>query len=139
MIDAALVPMDDSELAERALVFALESFPEAEVTVLHVVGEPSSMMGEATGLALAEDLETEAEEYAADVFERAREIAADHGRSIRTTVGVGRPARAILNLAADYDAIVMGTHGGSLSDRLLVGNVAERVFRNSPVPVTVVR
>jgi nucleotide-binding universal stress UspA family protein len=42
-------------------------------------------------------------------------------------------------VAESYDAMVMGTHGGSLSDRLLVGNVAERVFRNSPVPVTVVR
>lgn len=139
MIDTVLVPMDESELAERALAFALESFPAAEVTVFHVVGEPSSMMAEATGLALAEDLEAEAEEYAADVFDRAREIAADHDRSIGTRVGVGRPARAILKVAEDYDAVVMGSHGGSLSDRLLVGNVAERVFRNSPVPVTVVR
>ncbi len=139
MISSVLVPMDDSEMAEEALAFALESFPNATVTVLHVVGEPSSMMGRATGLALAGNLEEEAEEYAEGVFETARVIAAEHDREIETTVGVGHPVRAILNRAGEFDTIVMGSHGGSLSDRLLVGNVAERVFRRSPVPVVAVR
>jgi nucleotide-binding universal stress UspA family protein len=47
--------------------------------------------------------------------------------------------RAILDRAGEYDAIVMGSHGGTLSERLFVGNVAEKVLRRSPVPVTVVR
>jgi nucleotide-binding universal stress UspA family protein len=34
---------------------------------------------------------------------------------------------------------VVGSHGGSLSDRLFIGNVAERVSHRSPVPVTIVR
>jgi len=46
--------MDESEMAERALRFALEAHPDAEIIVLHVVGQPSSMMG-AAGLALADD------------------------------------------------------------------------------------
>jgi len=37
--------MDESEMAERALRFALEAHPDAEIIVLHVVGQPSSMMG----------------------------------------------------------------------------------------------
>lgn len=139
MIEAILVPMDDSEMAEQALKYALDLFPKATVTVMHVVGEPTSMMGQATGLALAEDLEAEAEAYAAPVFEAARDIAADHDREIETVVGIGHPTRAILNRAESFDTIVMGTHGGSVSDRLLIGNVAEGVFRRSPVPVTVVR
>jgi len=56
----------------------------------------------------------------------------------RSAVAVGSPARAILNRVDDYDAVVVGSHGGSLADRLLVGNVAQSVFRRSPVPVTVV-
>lgn len=139
MIDTVLVPMDDSEMAEQALKYALESFPDATITVIHIVGEPSSMMGEATGLALAEDLESEAAEYAEPVFETASEIAAQYDRDIETTVGIGQPARAILNRVEEFDTVVIGTHGGSLTDRLLVGNVAERVFRRSPVPVTVIR
>lgn len=38
-----------------------------------------------------------------------------------------------------FDAVVIGSHGGSVVDRLIVGNVARKVFRNSPVPVVVAR
>lgn len=67
---------------------------------------------------LADDIEQAAEEHAEPVFARARET---------------------LDRAGDFDAVVIGSHGGSLTDRLLTGNVAERVVRVSPVPVTVVR
>jgi nucleotide-binding universal stress UspA family protein len=139
MISSVLVPMDDSEMAQEALRYALDSYPEASVTVLHVVGEPSPMMGAATGLALAEDLESKATEIATPVLEAAREVAAGYDREVETVVEVGHPSRAILNRATEYDTVVVGAHGGSLSDRLLVGNVAKRVFRRSPVPVTIVR
>jgi len=52
---------------------------------------------------------------------------------------VGHPSRTIVDAAADFDVVVIGSHGGSLSERLFVGNVAEKVVRRSPVPVTVVR
>jgi nucleotide-binding universal stress UspA family protein len=139
MIERVLVPMDESEMAQRALEYAIEAHPDATITVLNVVGEPSPMMGQATGLALADDVEETAEEYASEVLDRARAVAADQGVEIETAVAAGHPARAILNTAPDYDVIVLGTHGGSLSDRLLIGNVAEKVFRQSPVTVTVVR
>ena len=139
MISRILVPMDDSEMAEHALRHALDAHPDATVTVLTVVGEPSGMFGEATAIALADDPERSAEEHAQPVFERAREIATEYGIEIGTDVAVGHPARAILNRAGEFDAVVIGSHGGTLADRLIVGNVAEKVFRRSPVPVTVVR
>ena len=37
------------------------------------------------------------------------------------------------------DLIVMGTHGRSGMERLLVGSVAERVIRTAPCPVLTVR
>jgi len=55
MISRILVPMDDSEMAQRALRYALENHSDADITVLHVVGGPSLMGGEATGLALDDD------------------------------------------------------------------------------------
>jgi nucleotide-binding universal stress UspA family protein len=139
MISRILVPMDDSEMAERALAYALENHPDAEVTVLHVAGEPSSMMGSAMGLALADDIEAAAQEQAESVFDSARDIAAAHDVEVNTAVQLGDPTRAILNRAGEFDAVVVGSHGGSLADRLFVGNVAQKVFRRSPVPVTVVR
>ena len=137
-----LVPMDDSEHAEAALEYALDTFPEAELTVLHVVGVPSSMMGEATGLALEVDLGDAAADRAAPVFERAHEIAADRDREITTTVGIGHPARNIIKRADDYDTIVVGEHGADRTRavrRFLVGNVAETVSKRAPIPVIIVR
>lgn len=139
MISRILVPMDGSEMAQKALEYALENHPDAEITVLHVVGEPSPWSGAATSLALEEDLEEAAEERAKGVFDDARELAAEHDVEIATEVQLGSPARAILSRVDDFDAVVIGSHGGSLIDHLVVGNVAQKVFRNSPVPVIVAR
>lgn len=139
MISRVLVPMDDSEMAEHALEYALEAYSDAEITVLHVVGEPSPMMGKAIGLALEDDIEEAAEQHASKVIERAQSVAESYDASIATAVAWGSPARVILNRVEDFDTVVIGSHGGSLVDRLLVGNVAEKIFRRSPVPVTVVR
>jgi nucleotide-binding universal stress UspA family protein len=139
MVEQVLVAMDDSEMSERALRHALEAHPDAAVTVVHVVGEPSQMMGQAVSIALEDDIEQAAGELAEDIFSRAREIAGDTGEAIDTEVAVGHPAREIVDRADDYDVVVIGSHGGSWVDRLFVGDIAETVFRRSPVPVTVVR
>lgn len=131
--------MDDSEMAQEALEYALENHPDAEITVLHVVGEPSPMWGEATRLALEDDLEEAAEDLAEAVFTSARELATEYDVEIDTEVHLGTPVRAVLNRAEDFAVIVIGSHGGSMADRLFVGNVAQKVFRRSPVPVVVVR
>ncbi len=142
MLSQILVPMDDSEHAGHALAYALDNHPDAEVTVLHVIGVPSMMMGESVGLALEEDFDEAAAERAQPVFERAREVAAERDRTVDTIVGVGHPVRNVLDRAADYDAIVLGAHGEDWSRatrQFLVGNVAEAVSKRSPTPVTIVR
>ncbi|SDY01388.1 universal stress protein [Halobellus clavatus] len=139
MVSRLLVPMDDSEMAENALEYALDVHGDADVTVLTVVGEPSQLMGEATAVAMADDPRAKAAELAAPVLERAQEIADARGRSIDTVVGLGHPAREIINRADEYDTVVLGSHGGTIAERLVVGNVAKTVFNRSPVPVTVVR
>jgi len=60
---------------------------------------------------------------------------------LETTTVEGSPAREIVDHAASIgaDLVVMGTHGRSGVDRLLLGSVAERVVRSSPVPVLTVR
>ena len=97
------------------------------------------MMGAATDLALADDVQEAAERRASEVFDRARAVAAEYDADVDTETRVGHPARVIVAAAADYDTVVIGSHSGSLSDRLFIGNVAEKVVRGSPVPVTVVR
>jgi len=60
----------------------------------------------------------------------------------RTILDVSdQPADAINSYArkAGIDLIVIGTHGRSGMERLLVGSVAERVIRTAPCPVLTVR
>ena len=142
MLSRILVPMDDSEHAGQALEYALDNHPEADITVLHVVGVPSMMMGEAVGLSLEDDISEAAADRAKPVFERARKIADERGREINTIVGIGHPARNVLDRAEDYDTIVLGAHGEDRSRatrRFLVGNVAETVSKRASVPVIIVR
>jgi len=139
MVSRLLVPMDDSEMAAAALEFALSAFPAAAVTVLHVAGGPTSYMGEATSLAVADDVDTAAVDRAAPVFERARAIADDAERAITTEVELGSPARKIIEHAEGFDLVVIGSHSSTIASRLLLGNVAETVARDTPVPVTIVR
>ena len=142
MLSKILVPMDDSEPAGRALEYALDNHPEAEVTVLHVVGVPSMMMGDAVALTLEDDISEAAAERAEPVFDRAYEVADERDREIETIVGMGHPARNIVDRAEEYDTIVLGSHGEDWSratHRFLVGNVAETVSKRASVPVTIVR
>ncbi len=54
-----------------------------------------------------------------------------------TLVTSGDPAEQVLETARDLDAdlIVMGTHGRKGLSHLVLGSVAERVVRESPIPV----
>jgi nucleotide-binding universal stress UspA family protein len=139
MAPEVLVAMDDSEMAAEALRYALDTFPEGAITVLTVVGGATPMLGESMGLAMSDDLDKAAKEHAQPVVERARDLATDHQGPFRVKIRIGNPAREIVDAAGEYDTVVIGSHGGSLGHRLLVGNVAKKVLMNAPIPVTVVR
>jgi nucleotide-binding universal stress UspA family protein len=61
--------------------------------------------------------------------------------AITTRVERGAPAARILAVAAEdtADLLVLGTHGRSGLDRLVLGSVADRVTRSAPCPVVTVR
>lgn len=63
--------------------------------------------------------------------------AGDRDVEIHTIIREGVPHNAILQHAVenDVDLIVMGTHGRSGLERQLIGSVAERIVRLSPIPV----
>lgn len=138
MVSRVLVAMDGSKITERALEFALDAYPDADITVLTIIGEPSGMMGEAVGL-MFEETRAEGTEDARIILDRAQEIAARTDRELEGIIGYGQPATEIVDRAPEFDTIVIGHHESSVADRLFVGNTAETVIRDSPVPVTVVR
>lgn len=136
-----LVAIDGSTPSERALSFAVETFPGDDVILLHVI-DPASGVGAGVGgpgatEAWYESAKADGEALLADAAERA----AAAGMSVETVVDTGRPAATIVACAdeRDVDHVVVGSHGRDGVSRLLLGSVAEAVMRGSPVPVTVVR
>lgn len=109
------------------------------LTLLHVV-EWLPQVTEATfGIyAHRKDLE-KIKELSRDKLEK---LARRHPEvPIDTCVYEGKPAMTILETADEIDAqvIVMGTHGRSRLDSLLIGSVAERVLRKAHQGVFLVR
>ncbi|MBW2647751.1 MAG: universal stress protein [Deltaproteobacteria bacterium] len=58
----------------------------------------------------------------------------------QTVIRVGREYQEILKFALEeeVDLIVLGTHGLTGLGHVLMGSVAEKVVRNSPVPVLII-
>lgn len=69
------------------------------------------------------------------------DLAKAAGIPFETVVLEGNPSHEIIEFADNnnIDLIVMGTLGKTGFDRFLLGSVAEKVTRNSKVPVLVVR
>jgi nucleotide-binding universal stress UspA family protein len=141
MPDNVLVALDGSPLAERALTYALETFPNATITTLYVINPIDSVIDvEAGGLPVAEDWYDTAQERATEIHTTATDLAAEHDIVLDTVTEVGKPAREVLDYAADngIDQIVMGSHGRSGLDRTFLGSVAETVTRRAQIPVTII-
>ncbi|MGB9933516.1 universal stress protein [Haloarcula amylolytica] len=136
-----LVAFDGSPLSERALTYAIETFPDAPITSIYVINPIDSVIDvEAGGLPVAEGWYENAKEQASRTHTTATDLAAERSTELVTVTEVGKPARAILEYADDHDVdqIVMGSHGRSGIDRALLGSVAETVTRRARIPVTII-
>ena len=141
MPENVLVALDGSPLAERALTYALGTFPNATITTIYVINPIDSVIDvEAGGLPVAEDWYDNAQERATSIHTAATDLAAEHDVALENVTEVGKPAREILEYARshDIDQVVLGSHGRSGIDRALLGSVAETVTRRARIPVTII-
>ena len=135
------IATDGSENSHRAISYGIEiaKLSGATVHALYVVDTSSfsSIPMDAGWEEMYEILRKEGEKAIFKVKERG-EVA---GVKVREVLSEGHPSTEIINFAEknDIDLIVMGTLGKTGLDRFLLGSVAEKVVRNSKVPVLVVR
>lgn len=140
-----VVPLDGSELAERALPEAeglarLTGAPLHVVRVIDVAGL-HRLAGfapaiEAAALArVLEDERTATREY----LERIERDLAERGSAVTTEARHGTAAQAIIDTTRTGDLVVMTSHGRGGMKRWFLGSVAEEVGRRAPVPVLLVR
>lgn len=136
-----LLPTDGGEAADRALAHAVDLAAQydADLHVLYVV-DAGAVTGDIEIGTIVEEFESAGERTLEDVADRANEAGLERDR-ITTKLARGTPHRVILEYATsrNVDLVVMGTHGRTGLDRYLIGSVAERVVRLSPVPVLTVR
>lgn len=130
-----LVPTDGSDAASAAADHAigLAAATDATLHVVHVV-DTVSYSFEGVNPSVLDSLRAAGQTAMDDIVERAEKRGV---RSTETSMQSGRTARAITEYAADQevDCIVLGTHGRTGFDRLLLGSVTEEVVRLSDVPV----
>ncbi|KAA9404643.1 universal stress protein, partial [Haloarcula hispanica] len=95
-----LIAFDGSPLSERALTYAIETFPDAPITSIYVINPLDSVIDvEAGGLPVAEDWYDNAKERATRIHATATDLAAERDTELVTVTEVGKPARAILEYA----------------------------------------
>lgn len=132
-----LVAIDGRESARETVEHAVRAYPDASITVLHVLALNATY---GTGGMYTHGSVIESQrEYTDELFAAATEAADDVGGSVTPASVVGSPAREIVAFADETEAdhIVVGSCGRSGLARLLLGNVTEGVVRRAGVPVTV--
>jgi nucleotide-binding universal stress UspA family protein len=133
-----LHPTDQSDSSTCAFRIATDLARQHQATllVLHVVeslGPENVTYGEAVS-----QLEPEAYRRRLEADVR-RHVPAPSGIATQYLLVAGDPVSEILRVAQEHscDLIVMGTHGRTGLNRLLVGSVAEPVIRQATCPVLV--
>lgn len=134
-----LIATDGSEYTREAVTTGLKlaKILGAQVTALYVIDQTSfvTFPVDSSIVSVYPQLENEGKRAVEEVKKEGEAM----GVSVTPVVAEGSPTRKIVDMAADFDLVVIGTLGRSALGKLFIGSVAERVTRYAPCPVLVVR
>lgn len=148
MFKRVMVPLDGSKLAECALPYAeqLAKGCGSEIILFSVTERKQAQRviedkSQPLGYHLAPEAVGKKEKQAQRYLDRIAKDLQEKEIKVRTEVELWEPAEAIVAYAeADKcDVIAMASHGRSGVSRWTHGSVAEKVFRNSCVPVLMIK
>lgn len=141
MIKKILVPLDGSELAEKALPYAeaLAEKLEAELILTWVL-HPLIVMSDYGASSYETIISLEKNAATQYLATTQIELQKQH-LPVRINILEGHAADAIIELACQerVGLIVMSTHGRSGLSRWVHGSVATKVLQQAPCPVFLVR
>ncbi|HNX40289.1 MAG TPA: universal stress protein [Methanothrix sp.] len=148
MFERILIATDGSKYSEQAAEVGIEMarLYGSAVTALFVmdIGKEYGPLGDLISK-VADDLVAGIKRNLKDQGETAtkkvEEIAAKSGITVTRNIEEGYPAEDILRVAKEgnVNLIVMGGIGATGLEGFLLGSVADKVVRGSPIPVLVVR
>lgn len=139
-----LCPVDFSDISAQALRYAVElaRCHDSPVTALHASWwDVPAYFTEARVAELQKEFRDSQRAAGRHLREFVDATLGPAGKMVSTRLAEALPADGILRAALETGAglIVMGTHGRSGWNRWTLGSVAERVLRESSVPVLTVR
>jgi nucleotide-binding universal stress UspA family protein len=142
MIKTILAPIAFDQPGQDSLDYAVKLAAQlgASVCALHVYTIP--VYGFPDGVVVTSpELAARLSESAQAHLDAAVDSQKKHGVKVSSVLVTGNPWEEIVEVARARKAnlIVMGTHGRHGLAHALLGSVAERVLRTSPIPVLVVR
>lgn len=141
MFTNILVAIDGSDTSQRVLVRAVEEAKvwNARLHIIYVVetGLFSSLPADNTVEIMYRVLEKEG----TSVLEQAKKYASENGVSTTTHMKQGHAGSEVVALAdkEKTDLIMVGSHGKSQADRILIGSVSTYVVTHGHVTTMVVR
>ncbi|HHO77238.1 MAG TPA: universal stress protein [Deltaproteobacteria bacterium] len=144
MFENILFPTDFSDVSRKALGFVKRLIEAGgkKVTLLHVIDESnldtlSSIYTVPDYLKVEKDLHEKASKEMGFIENELKEI----GYEVTTEIAKGIPLREILRVAAKEPSsiIIIGSHGKSNIQEMLLGSVSEKVIRKAKIPVLVVK
>jgi len=144
MFAKILYPTDFSDVSKKALDYIkqLKEGGSKEVVVLHVMDvravEALHRYGTESGFEKLENrMKEEAEQSLAKIEKKLQQC----GLEVRKKIKIGIPLREILKTEEEEDVsvIVIGSHGRSNLEEMLMGSVSEKVVRKCKKPVLVVK
>jgi len=136
-----LIPTDGSDYSFHAAEYGLSIAKQhnATITVVYVLDEV--VIDRFTHVTEREDIEKELKEDGQRYINFVLALAEKEGVKATSLIVKGRPFEQIVHLAngLNMDLIVMGTYGRRGAERILIGDVAERVIEYAHCPVLVVK
>ncbi len=143
-----LVPVDFSDYSRAALLHAseLSVCTGQPIVVLHVVHDPAEMPGyysrvtKKKKIAYIQDLAREAfDQFISETLAQYPNV--EPLQRAETRLVIGLPVNRILEMINKSGAsmVVMGSHGRTGMQHIMLGSKAEQIVRLSPAPVLIVK
>ena len=142
-IKKIMVAVGFTEYAQGLISYAarIAESLNAELIIVNIINVRDV---EAVGSIAAMGYEVDSEHYVSGIKEERRQALSEilakisfPADKMRAVFQIGHPVEELLKIAMreKVDLMVMGVRGRSDLEHVLVGSVAEKIFRRSPVPV----
>ena len=142
-IKKIMVAVGFTEYAEGLLSYAarMAEIMNAELLIVNIINVRDV---EAVGSIAAMGYDVDSESYVSGIKEERRQVLdkilakiALPADKMRAIFQIGHPVEELLKIAMreNVDLMVMGIKGRTDLEHILVGSVAEKIFRRSPVPI----